>query len=176
MEDEDDSKGAYNREHIFKGETYAYWKDNMYVHLLSVDKNLWVAVTDDPLCPKGGGDFVKHPKDWIDNETKQASYDLKVRNILITLSAKVLYSILHHKSAKGMWDALQTLYEGTDDAKDSKINMLAEEFELFCMEPREFVDSIQTRFLHLINKLSNLGKTFSNKDYANKIVRYMCRE
>lgn len=38
------------------------------------------------------------------------------------------------------------------------------------------MDFMQTRFLYLINKVSNSGKTFSNKDYANKILGSMCRE
>lgn len=67
-----------------------------------------------------------------------------------------------------MWDALQTLYKNTYDVKDSKINMFIEEFELFCMEPEEFVDTMQARFLHLINKLRNLGKTFFTKYCNNK--------
>lgn len=75
-----------------------------------------------------------------------------------------------------MWDTLETLYEGTGEVKDSKINMLTEEFELFHTEPGESVDPMQTRFLHLINKLNNLGKSVSNKDYANKILRSICRE
>ena len=41
-------------------------------------------------------------------------------NILISnLSLEVLYIISHHKSIKATWDALQTLYEGTEDVKDS---------------------------------------------------------
>lgn len=47
--------------------------------------------------------------------------------------------------------------------------MLTEEYELFCMEPGEFVESMQTRFLNLINKLDNLYKIFPNKYCANKI-------
>lgn len=38
------------------------------------------------------------------------------------------------------------------------------------MEAGESVDSMQTRFLHLINKLRDLGKIFSNKDCTNKIL------
>lgn len=38
------------------------------------------------------------------------------------------------------------------------------------------MDSMETRFLHLINKLTNLGKTFSKKDCTYKILRCMCRE
>lgn len=63
-----------------------------------------------------------------------------------------------------------------NDVMDSKINMFTEEFQLFCMEPGESSDSMQTRFLHLINKLRELGKTFYNKDCTSKILRSMCRE
>lgn len=38
------------------------------------------------------------------------------------------------------------------------------------------MNSMQTHFLHLINKLNNLGNFISNKDCANKILRSMCRE
>ena len=79
----------------------------MYVHLLSVDKNMWCVVTEGSFIPKGNGDVVKHLKHWNNAETKKASYDLKARKILIyALSAKVFYSISHHTSAKGMRDAL----------------------------------------------------------------------
>lgn len=37
--DNNDSKGAYSRSPIFKGGSYAYWKNNMYVHLMSVEKH-----------------------------------------------------------------------------------------------------------------------------------------
>lgn len=120
MAEDDNPNGAYNRAPIFKGENYTYWKVNMYVHLLSVDKNLWYVITEGPFIPKGKQDIVKHLKDWNDAGTKKASYDLKARNILIsTLSSKVFYSISNHTSAKGMWGALQTLYEGMDNVNDS---------------------------------------------------------
>ncbi|XP_050874924.1 uncharacterized protein LOC127078519 [Lathyrus oleraceus] len=157
MSEDNDPKGAYNRAPVFKGENDIYWKLIMYVHLLSVDKNLRCAVTEGLYIPKGDNSVVKQPKDWTDDETKKASYDLKAKNIIIlAISAKAFYSISHHTSTKGIWDALQTLYEGTKGVKDSKINMFTEEFKLFRTKPGEFVDSMQTRFLYLINKLRDL--------------------
>ena len=75
-----------------------------------------------------------------------------------------------------MWNTSQVLYEGTKDVKDFKINTMIEEYELFCMEPGVTVESMQSRFLHLINKLEILEKSIHNKDCANKILRYMSRE
>lgn len=48
----DDPKGAYNREPDFKGKQYAYWKEHMYVHLMCIDKHLWVVITDVYFIPK----------------------------------------------------------------------------------------------------------------------------
>ena len=47
-----DLKVAYNRVPTFKDENYVYLKDNMYVHLMLVDKMLWVAITNEPFIPK----------------------------------------------------------------------------------------------------------------------------
>lgn len=134
----------------------------MYVHLMSVHKYLWVAITNKHFIPKSEvGNSVKHPKDWIDDETKKASDDSKARNIcIVALSTKIYYSISHHKSSQILWNALQVLYKRTKDIKDSRINTLTEEYELFYMESSETVESMQNHFLHLINKLDNLGKSF----------------
>jgi hypothetical protein len=67
-------------------------------------------------------------------------------------------------------------YEGTDELKQSKINTLVQQYELFCMNDGESFSSMQMRFTHIVNKLQNLGKTISNQDCTNKILRCMTRE
>lgn len=63
-------------------------------------------------------------KDWSNEETKEASYDLKSRNILIfVLSTKVYYSISNIKTPQSKWNALQVLYKGTKYIKEPKINI-----------------------------------------------------
>lgn len=37
---DDDPKGTYSRAPYFKGENYDYWKEKIYVHLKSFDKNI----------------------------------------------------------------------------------------------------------------------------------------
>lgn len=41
-------KGAYNRAHVFNGENYGYWKDNMGVHINSIDRNVWNTIQNGP--------------------------------------------------------------------------------------------------------------------------------
>jgi hypothetical protein len=75
-----------------------------------------------------------------------------------------------------MWDALKTLYEGTEDVKQSKINTLIQQCKLLHMENGETISFMQMRFTHIVNKLQNLGKYISNHDCTNKVLRCMIRD
>lgn len=63
MAEDYDPKRMFNRAPTFKGENYSYWKENVYVHLLSVEKNMCVAFTQGSFTPMDDDDVVKHPKD-----------------------------------------------------------------------------------------------------------------
>jgi len=75
-----------------------------------------------------------------------------------------------------IWDALETLHEGTNNVKQSKINTLIQQYELSHMEDRESISSLQMRFTHIVNKLKNLGKDILDQDCTNKILRCITRE
>lgn len=94
--DDDDPNETYSGAPIFKGKHYAYFKENIFVHLMSLEKMLWVAITDEPFISRNEiNNYIKLSKDQSGDETKNASYDLTERNIFIfALSAKLYYSIL----------------------------------------------------------------------------------
>ena len=50
------------------------------------------------------------------------------------------------------------------------------QYEVFCMEDGETISSMKMRFTHIVNKLQNFGKTISNQDCTNKILRCMTKE
>lgn len=83
----------------------------------------------------------------------------------------MFFSTSHYKPYKTLWDTLQVLNEGSEGVKQSKINTLAKEYELFCMKHGETVASMHKRCVHMIKKLENLGNTISNQDCANKVLR-----
>jgi antirestriction protein len=108
---------------------------------------------------------------------RKVQYDLKARNILISsLGVNDYHSVSRRKTTKDMWEASKTLHEGTDDVKQSKINTLVQQCEPFRMEDGETISSMQMRFTHIVNKLQNLGKTISNQDCTNKILRCRIKE
>ncbi|GAV77656.1 UBN2 domain-containing protein, partial [Cephalotus follicularis] len=48
-------------------------------------------------------------------------------------------------------------YEGTNQVKDAKINMLVREYEMFSMKENENISSMFVRFTNIINSLQSLN-------------------
>ncbi|GAV62743.1 UBN2 domain-containing protein, partial [Cephalotus follicularis] len=74
-------------------------------------------------------------------------------------------------SAKEIWDKLESTHEGTNQVKDSRIDMLIHEYELFEMRHYESIYYMFDRFTNIINSLNSLGKSFSNNELVRKILR-----
>ncbi|XP_019229060.1 PREDICTED: uncharacterized protein LOC109210142 [Nicotiana attenuata] len=72
--------------------------------------------------------------------------------------------------AKEIWEALQTAHEGTIQVKQSKIDMLTTEYELFRMKDDESVQEIHTRFTSIINELHSLDETIPRNKLVRKIL------
>jgi len=149
-------------------------------YIQSVDIDVWVVVVNGRFEPQVNVDGViqnKPKADWIVVDEKKVQYDLKARNILISaLGINVYYLVSHCKTGKAMWEAFATLHEGTKDVKQSKIDTITQQFELFHVKEDENISSMQLRFIHIVNNLQNLGKTISNQDCTNKILRCMNRK
>lgn len=70
-----------------------------------------------------------------DDDEKKYACDWKTRTILIfSLEVDGYYRVFHCETTKAMWDSLQVSHEGTNEAKQARINTLNQEFELFHMK------------------------------------------
>ena len=79
------------------------------------------------------------------------------------------------ESAKEIWEALQVAHEGTNQVKQSRIELLMRKYELFEMGDRETVMDMYTRFTHITNELKSLGKSFTTEELVRKIRRFLPR-
>ena len=75
------------------------------------------------------------------------------------------------ESAKEIWDKLVVTYEGTSQVRETKINMLVHQYELFKMQPGETIKEMFTRFTDITNNLKSLGKTYTNEEMVRKVLR-----
>ena len=55
--------------------------------------------------------------------------------------------------------------------KESKINLLVHNYELFSMKENETIVEIITRFIDIVNSFEALGKTYKKSEKVMKILR-----
>ena len=101
---------------LFDGINYAYWKVRMRAFLQSLDKKVWQAVEIGWTKPK------EKPADWDEAKIKAANFNSRTLNALFSaVTNEEFKKISFTKTAKEAWTILQTTYEGTKAAKDSKL-------------------------------------------------------
>ena len=74
-------------------------------------------------------------------------------------------------TAKKIWDKLEVTYEGTSRVKESKINLLVTQYEVFKMDESETTIQMYSRFTNIINSLKALGKIYTQTELIRKILR-----
>nr|XP_016491415.1 PREDICTED: uncharacterized protein LOC107811077 [Nicotiana tabacum] len=124
---------------------------------MAEDSELWDVICDCPYIPtKNVRDLPltmpKTKKEYTDADKKAVEKNFRAKKIL------------------EIWEALQTAYEGTTQAKQSKIDMLTTEYELFRMNDDESIQDMHTRFISIINELHSLGEIIRKNKLVRKIL------
>ncbi len=74
-------------------------------------------------------------------------------------------------TAKEICDKLEVTYEGTFRVKESKINLLITQYEIFKMDESKTIAHMYSKFTNIINSLKTLGKTHTQLELVRKILR-----
>nr|XP_016449999.1 PREDICTED: uncharacterized protein LOC107774858 [Nicotiana tabacum] len=110
--------------------------------------------------------------EYTDEQMAVVQVNAKVRNLLYNaISVEEYEKIANCDTAKEMWDKLEVTYEGTSKVKETHINMLVHDYELFQMKERESIKEIFARFSKIISDLKAFGKPYSSGDQVRKILR-----
>nr|XP_016514297.1 PREDICTED: uncharacterized protein LOC107831084 [Nicotiana tabacum] len=87
----------------------------------------------------------------------------KARNLLYNaISDEEYEKIFSCDTAKEMWDKLEVTYEGTSKVKETHINMLVHDYELFQIEEGESIEEMFARFSKIFSDLKAFGKPDSS--------------
>ena len=137
-----------NRPPFFDGLNYNYWKVRMVIYLKSINFELWDIVIN------GYTSYNTSYKDWSEEEKKLAQLDAKGLNILFcAVNQEQFNRISNCKTSHEAWHNLEVTHEGTNQVKETKINMLVCKYELFKMKPNEPISEMFTRFNEITNPL-----------------------
>ncbi|XP_075112165.1 uncharacterized protein LOC142182112 [Nicotiana tabacum] len=112
-------------------------------------------------------------KEYTDDDRKAIENNFRAKNTLICGIGPDEYNkIFACQSAKEIWEALQTVYEGTTQVKQSKIDMHTTEYELFKMKDDESIQDMHTRFTSITNELTLWEKSFQGTNLSGKYLVY----
>nr|XP_009796389.1 PREDICTED: uncharacterized protein LOC104242974 [Nicotiana sylvestris] len=139
---------------------------------MAEDSELWDVICDGPFVPtKNLGNpaiaIPKTMKEFNDTDRKATEKNFRAKKIL---GPDEYNRILACQSAKEIWEALQTAHEGTTQVKQSKIDMLTTEYELFRMKDDESIQDMYTSFTSITNELHSLGESIPRNKLVRKIL------
>jgi hypothetical protein len=105
----------------------------------------------------------------MDNDKKLLFIDVKAMNTLYcALSISEFNRIISCKNARDIWNVVEVTYERTNQVKESKIDILVHQYELFKMLPSESITSMFNRMTTTTNSLDAFGRTQTNAEIMRK--------
>ncbi len=170
-----------NRPRFFSVKNYAYWKERIRIFIQSIDYNIWKIVVSGPKIPtKTSADGVVTPKEeaeWNEDDKKKIELNAKAINLLhCAISFEEYRKVSRCKTAKEIWEKLQVTHEGTKQVKETRIDMLRKEYEMFSMKDGESIDEAFERFSIIINNLDAMGTNYAEQTLVRKLLRSLTKE
>ncbi|KAL4303104.1 hypothetical protein GQ457_10G004940 [Hibiscus cannabinus] len=158
----------------FNGDNYPYWKNRMRLFIKSNDYQVWDVVEDGPFVPmkREGDRMIPKIKVEMTNEDRRRMQinDKAMHMMFCALRLDEYAKISSCTSAKEIWENLETTYEGTNDVKETKIQLLNLSYENFKLEPDEDITKMFDRFSVIFNGLKGLGEVISEEKLVRKLI------
>ncbi|KAL6499818.1 hypothetical protein OROGR_027728 [Orobanche gracilis] len=168
---------ALNRPLFFDGSNFMTWKKKMSIFIRAHDIEIWKIIALGPTIPKKADGSLKSFEEYDDTDWRNDHYNRKATQLLYcALNPKDFNRISSCDTAKEIWKMLEITHEGTSQVKETKINMLLHEYELFTMKDEESITTMLDRFSVITNGLASFGKPISSSDKAKKILRSLPRD
>ncbi|GAU51208.1 hypothetical protein TSUD_188920 [Trifolium subterraneum] len=100
--------------------------------------------------------------------------DMKVKNFLFqSIDRSILETILHHETAKDIWDGMKKKYQGSTKVRRAQLQALRREFEILAMGDKESVNDYFARTLTIANKMTSFGERIEQVTLVEKVLRSM---
>jgi len=110
--------------------------------------------------------------EWTFDERDLAQLNAKCLSCFFCALKSVDYMrVSTCSTGKEICDRLCINYERNKEVKQSRLNILLHDYELFRMKPSESISDMYTMFTQIVTSLHALGRELSNYEKVNKILR-----
>ncbi|XP_016206955.1 uncharacterized protein LOC107647392 [Arachis ipaensis] len=92
------------------------------------------------------------------------------------ISVDEYWKVSRCKTVKEIWEKLQVTHECTKQVKETMIDMLQKEYEIFFMKDGEIIDEMFEKFSIIINSLDVMKMTHIEQTLVKKVLRSLTKE
>ncbi|XP_070043253.1 uncharacterized protein [Nicotiana tomentosiformis] len=163
------------------GQHFSYWKVLMETYTMSYDIKVWRVIKKGNLSipPKKEKDdeiiVSSNPFDldyYTEEQAVVIQVNAKTKHMLYNAISREEYEkISSYETTKEMWDKLEVIYEGTNKVKETKINLLVRDYELFQIKDGESVEEMFSWFSKILGDLNSFGTPIRSEEQVRKILR-----
>ena len=127
-------------------------------------------IVADKFVPKSFSEFTEE-------DEKEVHKDKKAMNILFNgLDKNMFDNVINCTTFKEIRDTIQTLYEGTEQVRENKMQLLIQQYEHFHFKQSETLNDTYSRFQKMLNRLKLYGRVYATKDTNLKFLRYLPKD
>ncbi|KZV26282.1 hypothetical protein F511_38711 [Dorcoceras hygrometricum] len=126
----------------------------------------------------GEPQFIEKSRhEYTNEDKKKVNLDNVARDILYKTLDKNMFSKINTcATAKEIWEKLTQICEGNDETKENKLTVAQQKYESIKMKDGEKMTEFDERFSAVVIELTSLGKEYSNRELALKVMRALPRE
>lgn len=144
----------------------------MYTHIIGLDDKLRDILEDGINIPVNKVRMVSNRKTLTPIQEKIYRKHHWVRGILVdALPHSEYIKIIDKSTAKTIFEFLWATYEGNQQVKEAKANLLVQQYELFRMKEGKDIETMFYRFQILVYGLQVLNKSYTISDHVKKILK-----
>ncbi|XP_076918948.1 uncharacterized protein LOC143579576 [Bidens hawaiensis] len=157
-------------------EGFNEWKFRFEHNAKMKDSNIWRSIMMGPqriTYQRAGSTevLVKPVAQYDDDDFAKVEEDEKALSTLtMALSPEIAFQFRELQSAKELWDELIEVYEGNEDMKRSRQDLLQKKFNMFNHVLGETLESQLQRFISLATEMRTAGILLQTSEINNKLV------
>ncbi|KAI3676109.1 hypothetical protein L1987_85708 [Smallanthus sonchifolius] len=156
------------------------WTKKMKLFFQFHDYTLLSSITDGPHKPVTTTADVQRPKlvsEYDEKDLALIARDNKAyETIAMALPMDIFNIFAEYTTAKDLWPALCTRYEGSEDVRESKRDLIKKQYAMFSSVRGESISDLINRFSSIVSRLKVMGVEYPTLDLNKKLLDYLPEE
>ncbi|KAL4573443.1 hypothetical protein LXL04_020249 [Taraxacum kok-saghyz] len=161
---------------LTSADSFSEWKHRIENHIKLTNQKIWRSILRGPIQIYDTDEVTsvvvkKLTKDYTDADFDKVELDEKAMAILtMALTPEIAQGFREYTDAKSLWEALIAVYEGNEDMKQSRQDLLRQSFNMFNHILGESLEAQLQRFSTLTTEISTAGIVMPRSEINKKLL------